>query len=151
MRCSEPGMASQFAIVASRGPGLVPLRDWVVRLPAMKPSILSDERLPTWLHTIVVIVIASVFGIPPLVWGIEAMAAAQLPEMRGWDNVIFLSKLDGNRAFVAGGSLICLGLTFLTLGLGFTRWAQRRAALRLLPWLWLALFALLYLSVFVVK
>jgi hypothetical protein len=31
MRCSEPGESVAVAIIASRAPGLPPLRDWVVR------------------------------------------------------------------------------------------------------------------------
>jgi hypothetical protein len=111
----------------------------------MKWLRLQDEQLPTWAHTIVVFLIASVFGIPPIWWGISAIATRHLPEMREWDGQLFFQALNEREAVIAGWSLICLGLTFLTLGMGFTRWAEGRAAVRVLPWCCLALFACLYL------
>jgi hypothetical protein len=117
----------------------------------MKLFRLRDDELPTWAHTLILVLITSVFAVPPLAWGISAIATGTVPEMRGWDGVLFMPRLADEGARVAGIAFICMGLTFLALGLRYVRWAQGWVTLRMLPWCFLLVFAILYFWAFILR
>ena len=97
----------------------------------------QDDELPDWAHTALVMVIALAFGAPWLWAGLQALVSGQLaptmgPEFGAW---LFGPKtLTGRAARIAGGSLVVLGLVFVSSGLTLTRWAETRQTVRLLPW-----------------
>jgi hypothetical protein len=114
---------------------------------AMRWIPISDDRLPTWAHTAIILTIVSVFGIPPIAFGLSAIQSERMPRIENWDGDHWFGgrTLDGDAAIVAGLSLVCLGLTFLTMGFAYIRPLEKYRVLRPVPWLFLALFGVLYL------
>ena len=112
----------------------------------MKSLLPSDDELPPWLHTALLLGLASVFGLP-LVWsGAEALLTGTMrptsgPDVGTW--MIGTLPLHGRAARVGGLALIVLGTAFLALGLAWTRWAAERRLLKVAPWGLLALAVLL--------
>lgn len=108
---------------------------------------LEDDDLPTWAHTACVLSIVSLFALPLLWSGFKAITLKTLPPMTGPDFGQWMfgqRELHGRVAILAGWSLVSFGATFLALGLAYTRWAEGRFIIRMLPWLLLALDVLLY-------
>ena len=101
----------------------------------------SDDELPTWLHTALLILVVSPFAVP-LVWlGLGAIASGHLEPLSGPDmGQTFFGPLplDGKPARVAGLSLLLFGAYFATLAWRFSRFADASTSARWLPWVLLA-------------
>ena len=96
----------------------------------------ADDSLPTWLHTFACFFVVSLFGMPLIWWGGEAIHFRHLEPITARGQYFFgPTALEGKAAVWAGWSLIMLGATFFALGARYTRAGQESAALRLLPWL----------------
>ena len=108
---------------------------------------LSDERLPEWARAAIYLFVASFFGVPPICYGIHVMLTRHLPRIHKWDGTYWFGhELYGTGALIGGSSLVCLGLAFMTLGIAELRWARGRPFFRTLPWCFVGVFAILYLS-----
>ena len=102
----------------------------------------SDESLPTWLHTLLCFGIVMPFGLPLIFHGVQAMLTKHLEPLSGPEFGQYFfgpNVIVGTSAQVAGVALVLYGLTFLSLALAFTRYAEERVLLRRLPWVLLAL------------
>lgn len=114
----------------------------------MKRWRLSDEELPTWLHTTLTMLIVSPFALMLAVPGAGAIHDAVLEPMMGTDFGVWMvgnQTLHGPLALQAGWSLVALGLSFIGMGAWFCRWSENNTALRAaLLALW-AIAAALYL------
>ncbi|QQR67837.1 MAG: hypothetical protein IPI25_06510 [Candidatus Brocadia sp.] len=102
---------------------------------------ISDEELPTWLHTTLTLLIVSVFTCLLIVPGIRAIRDGVLMPIMGPKFGFFLfgdHPLHGKLARLAGWSLVFLGLSFFGIGLNFCRWARGNYAIRIGLWmLWI--------------
>lgn len=111
----------------------------------MRPSLFSsDEALPTWLHTTLLLLIVSPFSLYLLWLGVQAIAAGHLEPLSGpeFGQTFFgLVALTGKAARVAGFSLVVLGCAFIALAVGYMRIAKENTFLRALPWALVAAFA----------
>ncbi len=110
----------------------------------------SDDSLPTWLHTLACLFVASFFGVPLLWWGVEAIHLRHLEPLSGPELGQYFfgsSALDGKAAVKAGWSLMLSGAFFLALGVRYTRAGELRPVLRYLPWVLLAVSTLIAISV----
>jgi hypothetical protein len=112
----------------------------------LKSLLPSDEELPSWLHTALLLGLVSVFGLP-LIWsGAKALLTGTMLPMSGPDfGAWFISSLPlhGRSARVGGLALVVLGMAFPALGLSWTHGAAERRLLKAAPWGLLALGALL--------
>lgn len=107
----------------------------------MRPSMFpSDDALPTWLHTTLLVLVVSPFCLMPLWWGIGAMIAGHLDPLPGPDfGQFFFGQvpLHGDMARFAGFALVILGLAFAALAVRYapisiayearTIWGERGA------------------------
>ena len=97
----------------------------------------SNESLPTWLHTLLLLLVVSPFS-GFLLWrGVHAVTTAHMEPLSGPDFGQFFfgpAAIHGKAARVAGVSLILLGCAFVALALNYSRLAQGNKVLRLLPW-----------------
>lgn len=113
----------------------------------MRPSLFpSDDSLPTWLHTLLCIIVVAPFAGFLLRFGFAALFTAHLNPLPGPDigQYFFGNKtLIGSSARLAGVSLLFLGIACITLGLSFTRPGQDYPRLRQAPWVLLAMGVLL--------
>lgn len=110
----------------------------------------SDDALPTWLHSLLLILIVSPFALPVLWWGLKAIATAHLEPLSGPDFGQFFFgdvTLKGKPAKVAGLSLVVLGCAYFALAAQFSRLACSVVVLRALPWVLIAISTLLSLWV----
>ena len=108
---------------------------------------LQDDELPTWAHTLLTLTITSAFAAPLLWSGLHAIATESLEPMMGpeFGTWWFGDKaLTGRAAVIGGCALLDAGLTFLSVGVAFCRWAEGRTVARLLPWGLLALYVPLH-------
>ena len=108
---------------------------------------MRDDDLPDWAHTSAVMLVSAAFGAPWLWLGLKAVFTARLPATMGPEFGVWLfgqHTLVGRAAVLAGCTLVMLGLAFLALGAAYTRWAESRTAVRVLPWVLLGLALLLY-------
>ncbi len=117
----------------------------------MRPSLFpSDESLPTWLHTVLLILIVSPFA-APLFWiGFDAITTAYLEPLSGPDFGQFFFgnlTLQGKAAKIAGVALVTLGCSYAALAMQFSRLAYGNIILRCLPWALLVIFEILSLWV----
>ena len=115
---------------------------------------LQDNELPTWAHTALTLAIASAFAVPLLWSGFHAIATGYLEPMMGPDfgTWWFSDKtLIGRAAVIGGCALFDAGLMFLSIGVAFSRWAEGRTALRLLPWFLFAISVALHFWTISVK
>ena len=88
------------------------------------------------------------FGALPIYCGIRGIDGQLIDPMPRWDGTAwFGAPLDGVAAVVAGCSFICMGLVFIATSLSFCKCAKDRRVFAAAPWLFLGLFAILYLSV----
>ena len=110
---------------------------------------LRDERLPNWAHTAIILLIVSFFAVLPAWWGISAIVTGHLPRSESWDGDHWFGgqSLSGGAAVIAGCCLGCLSLSFLALGFAQLRCAEGRRLIGALPWFFVALSGVLYLSV----
>lgn len=103
----------------------------------MKSLLPSDEDLPSWLHTALLLGLVSVFGLP-LIWsGAKALLTGTMLPVSGPDFGTWLISslpLHGRAARVGGLALVVLGTAFLALGLAWTRWAAKRRLVKAVPW-----------------
>lgn len=102
----------------------------------------SDDSLPTWLHTLLCLVLGMAFGLPLLFQGGKAFSARHLEPLSGPEFGQYFfgpTAISGRPAQIAGVALVLYGLSFLSLSVAFTRHAEERVQLRRLPWLLLAL------------
>lgn len=117
----------------------------------MSPSLFpSDDSLPTWLHTLLLILIVSPFSAPLFWLGFDAITNAYLYPLSGPDFGQFFFgnlTLKGKSAKIAGVSLITLGCTYVALAIQFSRLAYGNVILRCLPWVLLIIFEILSLWV----
>jgi hypothetical protein len=110
----------------------------------------SDDELPTWLHSLLLVLVVAPFAAPLCWWGLQAIATAHLEPLSGPDFGQFFfgpAALDGEPARVAGLSLVAQGCAFFALAAGFSRLACARVLLRALPWGLIAISVLLSLWV----
>ena len=88
----------------------------------------EDENLPTWLHTSLTMLIASLFALF-LIWpGIQAIITQDLPPFYGPElgQLWFGNQTLKGYAAIWGGCLLILnGVSFLLVGLAFTKWAEK--------------------------
>lgn len=101
----------------------------------------GDDSLPTWLHSLALLVVVSPFGAPLIWWGIEAIHLRHLEPLSGPDFGQFFfgpTALNGKAAVWAGLSLVALGASFYSIAVRFMRPAQDHRSLRWLPWVLLA-------------
>src|ERR1700733_5233246 len=119
--------------------------------PAMRKSLFPvDDSLPTWLHTFACFFVVSLFGMPLIWWGGEAIHFQHLESITGPEIGQYFfgsAALDGKAAVWAGWSLIMFGAAFFALGARFTRAGRESAVLRLLPWLLIGASVLIALPV----
>jgi hypothetical protein len=102
----------------------------------------SDESLPTWLHTLLLLLVVSPFSAFLLWRGVHAVTTAQMEPLSGPDFGEFFfgaAAIHGKAARVAGVSLILLGCAFVALAFNYSRLAQGNKVLRLLPWVLVAM------------
>ena len=108
----------------------------------MRPSLFqSDDKLPTWLHTALLLLIVSPFSLSLLWAGVHAISAAHLEPLIGPEFGQFFfgpEPLQGKAARAAGFSLVVLGCAFLAIAIQFSRLARGNAILRTLPWVLVA-------------
>lgn len=110
----------------------------------------SDEELPTWLHTTLLILVISPFAGFLYWFGIGAILTGQLEPLSGPDFGQYFfgpTHLHGKAARVAGISLITLGCSFLAIAYRFSRMANESRFSSFLPWILLALSQILSLWV----
>ena len=120
----------------------------------MKWLSLQDNELPTWAHTTLTLAIASAFAVPLFWFGLSAIATGRLEPMMGpqFGEWWFGDKaLTGRAAVIGGFALLDAGLTFLSIGVAFCRWAEGRIVVRLLPWGLLAFYVVLHFWTMSVK
>lgn len=101
----------------------------------------SDETLPTWLHTTLLLLIVSPFSLIPLWWGIGALVSGHLEPISGPEpgQYFFGGRvLDGAAARLAGVACVLLGAAFAALAGSFSRFAKDHPVLKLLPWVLVA-------------
>jgi hypothetical protein len=102
----------------------------------------SDASLPTWLHTLLLLLVVSPLS-GFLLWrGVHAVTTAQMEPLRGPDLGEFFFgpvALHGKAARVAGVSLILLGCALVALALNYSRLARVNKVLRSLPWVLVAI------------
>ena len=119
--------------------------------PIMRKSLFpTDDSLPTWLHTLACFVVVSLFGVPLIWWGSEAILFRHLEPVSGPEIGQYFfgsAALEGKAAVWAGWSLIMFGAAFFALGARFTRAGRENAVLRLLPWVLIAVSVLLALPI----
>jgi hypothetical protein len=117
----------------------------------VQPSLFpSDDELPTWLHTMLLILIVSPFSAYLFWFGVSAITTGHLDPLSGPEFGQFFfgpSPLQGKAARVAGFSLIAFGGSFLAIAFKFSRLAQENKLSRLLPWILLAISEILSLWV----
>ena len=106
----------------------------------------SDESLPTWLHTTLLLLTVlpiSVF----LFWnGISAINTAHLEPLGGSELGQFFFgnvAIFGKAARMAGVSLILLSCAFIALAIQFSRLVYAGAVPRILPWVLVAAYVAL--------
>ena len=108
----------------------------------MRPSLFqSDDKLPTWLHTALLLLIVSPFSLPLLWTGVHAISAAHLEPLSGpeFGQFFFGSEpVQGKAARAAGFSLVVLGCAFLAIAIQFSRLARGNVIVRTLPWVLVA-------------
>jgi hypothetical protein len=111
-------------------------------LGAMKSWRISDDELPTWLHTTLTLLIVSPFALLLIVPGVRAIRDGLLPPMTGPEFGQFFfgnHTLHDHAARLAGWSLVLIGFSFFGVGVGFSRWAKGNSAIRIcLATLWVA-------------
>ena len=109
----------------------------------MRRSLFPDDNaLPTWLHTLALLIVVSPFGAPLIWWGVEAMHLRHLEPLSGPEFGQYFfgpTALDGKAAVWAGLSLVVLGVSFYSVAARFMRAAQVSTALHVLPWVLLAI------------
>lgn len=107
---------------------------------------MSDDKLPTWLHTTLALLVVSPFALLLLVAGVGAIKDSVLAPMMGPDVGVWLfgnQTLHDQSARLAGWSLMGAGLSFFCIGVSFCRWAQGNSAIRIgLLMLWVTSTAL---------
>lgn len=113
----------------------------------MRPSLFpADDELPTWLHTLLLILVVSPFAGFLLWFGIGAIASAHLDPLSGPEFGQYFfgdSPLQGKAARVAGLSLVAFGASFLAIAFRFSRMSGESPSSRLLPWALLAVSVIL--------
>ena len=111
-------------------------------LGAMHNWRISDDELPTWLHTTLTLLLASPFALLLILPGVAAIRESILEPFMGPEFGQFFfgnQTLHDHAARLAGWSLVMIGLSFFGIGIGFTRWAQGNSLIRIaLVTLWLA-------------
>ena len=104
----------------------------------------SDDSLPTWLHTLLLLLVVSPFSIFLLWHGGQAITTAYLAPLAGPELGQFFfgpHALHGKAATIAGIALIVLGFAFIALAFNYSRVVRMNKVLRLLPWIMIALYA----------
>ncbi|MEQ1527851.1 MAG: hypothetical protein ABL925_00940 [Methylococcales bacterium] len=116
----------------------------------MRPSLFpSDDSLPTWLHTLLLILIVTPFSAPLFYSGVNAIVDGYLQPLNGPEFGQFFfgpEPLQGKAARIAGLALLILSLAYVAIAARFSRLVYG-AVVRRLPWLLLALYVLLSLWV----
>ncbi len=103
----------------------------------------SDDSLPTWLHTTLLVLVVSPFCLIPLWWGIGAMVLGHLDPLPGPDFGGFFfgqAPLYGGIARFAGFALVILGVAFAALAARYSRFADENKTMMALPWVLIACF-----------
>lgn len=117
----------------------------------MQPSLLpSDDELPDWLHTALLVIVVSPFAGFLFWFGVIAMYAGQLEPLSGPEFGQYFfgpETLHGKPARIAGLSLIALGSAFLAIAYRFSRHCSGSTVSRALPWVLLAASQLLSFGV----
>ena len=106
----------------------------------------SDEKLPTWLHTTLLLLVVSPFALLPLWWGISAVVSGHLEPVSGPEPGQYFfgpTALNGTVARLAGVAFLVLSAAFTSIAVSFLRFAEENAILKLLPWALLAGFVAL--------
>ena len=113
----------------------------------MRPSLFpSDDELPTWLHSLLLVLVSLPFSSFLLWFGCGALFSGHLEPLEGPDFGQFFfgpTALDGKAARVAGLSLIAAGASFLAIAYRFSRFSDEGLRARLLPWILLAMSVML--------
>lgn len=97
----------------------------------------SDEQLPTWLHTVLLVLVVSPFAGFLLWFGLGAVISGHLEPLSGPEPGQFFFgalALQGPAARIAGLSLITLGGAFLAIAFRFSRWSNDSTLARSMPW-----------------
>ena len=106
----------------------------------------SDDSLPTWLHTLLLLLVVSPFSGFLLWHGVRAIVTQHLEPLAGptVGNFFFGSvALHGKAATVAGVSLVVLSCAFVAISFNYSRLVHMNKVLRLLPWALIAVHAAL--------
>jgi hypothetical protein len=106
----------------------------------------SDDKLPTWLHTTLLLLIVSPFSLFPLCWGMSALLSGHLEPISGPEPGQYFfgpTALNGTAARLAGVAFIVLGAAFASIAVSFSRFTKDNSVLKLLPWVLLAGFVAL--------
>lgn len=101
----------------------------------------SDDKLSTWLHTILLLLVVSPFSLFPLWWGMSALVSGHLEPINGPEPGQYFfgpAALTGTAARLAGVAFLVLSAAFITIAINFSRFAKENNFLKLLPWLLLA-------------
>ena len=103
----------------------------------------SDESLPTWLHTTLLLLTVLPFSVF-LFWnGISAINTAHLEPLGGPELGQFFFgnvAIFGKAARMAGVSLILLSCAFIALAFNYSRLEYGSKILHLVPWVLLAVY-----------
>lgn len=106
----------------------------------------SDEKLPTWLHTTLLLLIVSPFSLFPLWWGMSALVSGHLEPISGPEPGQYFfgpTALNGTAARLAGVAFLVLSAAFIAIAISFSRFSKENSVLKLLPWALLAGFVAL--------
>lgn len=103
----------------------------------MKSTWPRDEDLPTWAHTLLLVLVVAPFAVLLLWPGLKAITGGVLAPMGGpqlgqW--MFGNRELRGAHAVLAGFALCGLGAAMLAVAAGYSRWAEQSRMLRLLGW-----------------
>ncbi len=110
----------------------------------------SDDELPTWLHTLLLLLLVSPFALILLWWGVGAIASGQLEPKAGPELGYYFfgtSVLYGATARLAGFAFLVLSAGFWSIALSFSRMAADSRVLKILPWVLLTVFIVLSVSI----
>ena len=100
----------------------------------------KDEDLPTWLHTVLLVIVVSPFAGFLLFHGLGAILTSRLSPIMGPDFGVYLisAPLAGSSAVVAGLGLLSLATSFLGLAYSFSRFSSDGWWAKAAPWVLLA-------------
>ena len=105
----------------------------------------SDEALPTWLHSLFILILVSMGAIPLLYAGVVGILTLRLEPFSGTEFGSWLipKVLTGGAAIWGGIALLVLSSAYYSVGFLFSRFYDGQRVYKCLPWGLLALHCLI--------